>query len=88
MKMRLHTLFLLLPGIAAAQSAPVEPAHAPLALASPVQDKNFYLLSQIERTSEVRDAVQRHAELARIAASRVGALDKAAHECVQDVADI
>ena len=85
MKIRLHVIFfLLLPGIAAAQST-VEPAQAPVALASPVQDKNFYLLSQIERTPEVRDSVQLHAVLARIAASRVAELDKAAHECVQDV---
>src|SRR5215471_11417483 len=81
---RVQVLILLWTGIATTQST-MQPAHAPIALVSPVQDKNFYLLSQIERTSEVRGAVQRHAVLARIAASRVGALDKAAHECVQDV---
>src|SRR5262249_32329966 len=85
LKTRLRVLFfLLLPGIAAGQST-VEPAHAPGALASPVQDKNFYLLSQIERTPEVRGAVQRHPVLERIAVSRAGALDKAANECVQDI---
>ena len=81
MTMHLYLLFLI---ISAAQS-PVEPAHAPVALAAPVLDKNFYLLSQIEKTPDVREAVRRNAVLADIAASRVAALDKAAHECVQDV---
>src|SRR5215472_1072920 len=89
MTMRMNVLFLLLYGIAAGQSsvetALVQPAHAPVALVSPVQDKNFYLLSQIERRPDVRGAVERQPALARIAASRVSALDKAAHECVQDV---
>ena len=89
MTTRLNLLFLLLYGIASGQSsvepALVQPAHAPVALVSPVQDKNFYLLSQIELTPEVRGAVERQPALARIAASRVSALDKAAHECVQDV---
>jgi len=89
MTMRMNVLFLLLYGIAAGQSsvepALVQPAHAPVALVSPVQDKNFYLLSQIERRPDVRGAVERQPALARIAASRVSALDKAAHDCVQDV---
>ena len=81
MTMVLYLLFLLLQGIPAGQL----PAHAPVALVSPVQDKNFYLLSQIERTPEVREAVQRQPVLASIGTLRVGALDKAARECVQDV---
>ena len=81
MKMPLYVLFLL---ISAAQ-APVEPAHAPVSLVAPVLDKNFYLLSQIERTPDVSVAVQSHVVLAGITASRVSALSKAAHECVQDV---
>ena len=76
---------LLLPCIAVAQSAPVEPARAPLALASPVQDKNFYLLSAIERTPEAREAVQHAAALSRLAGARVAALDKASRDCAQDV---
>src|SRR5262245_11815488 len=84
MTMRVNALLLLLTGLATAQSS-VEPAHAPVALVSPLQDKNFYLLSQIERTSVVGGAVQRNAALTRIAESRVGALDRAAHECAQDV---
>jgi len=35
-----------------------DPAKAPLALRSPVQDKNFYLLSMIERTPAVRAATR------------------------------
>jgi hypothetical protein len=85
MTMRPRALALLLPCIAAAQSALVEPARAPVALASPVQDKNFYLLSAIERTPEAREAIQHEARLARIAEARVATLDKAARDCVQDV---
>jgi hypothetical protein len=81
---RVHVLLLLLTGIAPAQSI-VQPAQTPVALASPVQDKNFYLLSQIERTPELRAAVQRHAPLAGIAALRLRALDNAVHECALDV---
>src|SRR5215475_11677165 len=84
MTIRMYLLLLLWTGVVTTQSS-VQPAHAPVALASPVQDKNFYLLSQIERTPEVRGAVQRHPVLERIAASRAGALDKAANECVQDI---
>jgi DUF218 domain len=39
-------------GAAAAQR------HAPVKLESPVQDKNFYLLSMLERTPAVRDAIR------------------------------
>ena len=34
-----------------------EPAHRPLELRSPVQDKNFYVLSLIERTPGAAQAV-------------------------------
>jgi DUF218 domain len=76
---------LLLPCLAAAQSLPVAPVHAPVTLVSPVQDKNFYLLSAIERTPEAREAVQHAAALSRIAGARNAALDKAARDCAQDV---
>jgi hypothetical protein len=70
-----------LPGRAAA----AEPLHAPVRLSAPVQDKNFYLLSMFERTPDARDAVKAEPALARIAAERLAALDKAAKTCDLDL---
>lgn len=39
--------------------AAVEPAHTPLKLTAPMQDKTFYLLSAIERTPALREALPR-----------------------------
>jgi hypothetical protein len=77
---RCLALLLSLSGVAAAQ-----PLRAPVRLESPVQDKNFYLLSMLERTSGVRDAVNADTTLAGIAAERAAALDKAAKTCSLDL---
>jgi hypothetical protein len=69
-----------LPGLAAA-----EPLRAPVRLEAPVQDKNFYLLSLLERTPDVREAVQAEPVLARIAAERLATLDKAVKTCNLDI---
>lgn len=73
-------LLLRLPGLAAG----AEPLHAPVRMEAPVQDKNFFLLSMLERTPDVRDAVKVEPALARIAAERLAALDKAAKTCNLD----
>ena len=52
---RSAAVLILIASVAAAQ----EPARAPLPLRSPVQDKNFYLLSLLERCEEVRPTLQR-----------------------------
>src|SRR5678815_4225700 len=80
---RLFICYLLasLPGLAAS----AEPLHAPVRMEAPVQDKNFYLLSMLERTPEVRDAVRAEPALARIAAERMAALDQAAKTCNLDL---
>jgi len=62
-----------------------EPLRAPVRLQAPVQDKNFYLLSMLERTPDARDAVKAEPALARIAAERLTALDKAAKTCNLDL---
>ena len=62
-----------------------EPLRAPVRLEAPVQDKNFYLLSLLERTPDVRDAVRAELALGRIAAERLAALDKAARTCNLDL---
>jgi DUF218 domain len=69
-----------LSGLAAAQ-----PLRTPVRLEAPVQDKNFYLLSRLERTPEVRDAVRAEPALARIAAERLAALDNATRTCNLDL---
>jgi hypothetical protein len=73
-------ILLGLPGLAAA-----EPLRAPVRLQAPVQDKNFYLLSMLERTPDARDAVKAEPALARIAAERLAVLDKAAKTCNLDL---
>jgi hypothetical protein len=75
----IYCLLASLPGLAA------EPLHAPVRLEAPVQDKNFYLLSMLERTPDVRDAVKAEPVLARIAAERLAALEKAAKTCNLDL---
>lgn len=70
-------------GLSLASAA--EPLRAPVRLESPVQDKNFYLLSLLERTPDVRDAVKAEPALSRIAAERLAALDKAAKRCNLDL---
>ena len=54
---------------------------APLPLAAPVKDKNFYLLSLVERTRAVAPALAAHPDLARIAGARRDALHAAAQSC-------
>jgi hypothetical protein len=76
-----QTAFLLLIGAALAFQKPPEPEHRPLALPSPVQDKNFYLLSLVERTPAVREAFKTDPALARMAAGRRGAVEHAAASC-------
>jgi hypothetical protein len=73
----------LLAGLSSLASA--QPLRAPVRLEVPVQDKNFYLLSMLERTHEVRDAVKAEPALARIAAERLAALDKATRTCNLDL---
>jgi hypothetical protein len=63
-----------------------EPARAPLALQAPLQDKNFYLLSAIERSTEVSALVAADAKLAAIGAAKRTLLEQAPKQCAADVA--
>jgi hypothetical protein len=63
-----------------------EPAHTPLPLRSAVQDKNFYLLSMIERTTDVAAALKSDARFAKWASERRAALSKAASSCGNELA--
>src|SRR4029077_19398828 len=76
-------IYCLAAGLPSAAAA--EPLRAPVRLPAPVQDKNFYLLSILERTPDVRDAVKAEPALARLAAERLAALDKAAKTCNLDL---
>jgi hypothetical protein len=67
---------------AVAQTAPpAAPLRAPLRLQIPLQDKNFYLLSLIERTPGVANAVKNDPGLAAIFKERVAAVMSAEAEC-------
>ena len=77
--------FLFALGTALAFQNATEPARRPVELHSPVEDKNFYLLSALERTPGARDAVKTNPVLARIAAERLAALDRAVNSCNLDI---
>jgi hypothetical protein len=78
--------FVLAVGAALAFQRPPEPAHQPLDLPSPVRDKNFYLLSVLERDSNVRQAVRASAALSRMASDRLARIDQAVKSCATDIA--
>jgi hypothetical protein len=83
--LRLIHVMLLTGSALTQQSAPVEPDRAPLRLTSPVQDKNFYLLSIIERSPDVKLAVERDISLGAIAAAKRESLTNAAKDCKLDL---
>src|SRR5215469_3686350 len=64
--------------IAQGQTAP---DRAPLPLLAPVQDKNFYLFSTIERSGEAEKAVESDATLSQLAAAKRDALNHAVKTC-------
>lgn len=74
-------------GGAAAQPAIrfVEAAKVPLVLTSPVQDKNFYLLSMIERSAPVRQAVKADLGLAKLTDAKRESLAHAVKSCGADL---
>ena len=77
--------FLFALGTALAFQNATEPEHRPVELRSPVEDKNFYLLSALERTPGARDAVKKNPVLARITTERLAALDHATDSCKLDI---
>ena len=77
--------FLFALGTALAFQNATEPEHRPVELRSPVEDKNFYLLSALERTPGAHDAVKTNPVLARIATERLAALDRAVDSCNLDI---
>lgn len=62
-----------------------EPPHAPLVMSNPMQDKNFYVLSVIERTPAARAQIQSNDVLNKLAAAKRAALMESVRTCVNDV---
>ncbi|MBS1871660.1 MAG: YdcF family protein [Acidobacteria bacterium] len=75
----------LLPLMVWTLCAAADPAHAPLALKHPLEDKNFYLLSAMERTPAVSEAVRADPALARLGEAKRAALAEAVKSCGADV---
>jgi hypothetical protein len=71
-------LFLSSGHLCPVEGQPNVPVREPLTLDAPLQDKNFYLFSLIERSSAVRSAVESHPALARLTAKRAKALTQVA----------
>lgn len=82
--MKPSALFILAGAALAFQHA-AEPDHTPLGLKDPVQDKNFYLLSVLQRTPGAREAVRNDPALAHFTAGRLDALDHAVKSCDTDI---
>jgi hypothetical protein len=61
--------------------------HAPVVLQSPVQDKNFYVLSLIERTPAAVEALARDPELTALGETKWEATEQAAGNCNKPKAD-
>jgi hypothetical protein len=61
---------------AAIVSAQTAPRRVPLTLTQPLEDKNFHLLSLIERSPAARAAVSRDASLTHLCSERQAALDQ------------
>jgi hypothetical protein len=80
--MKTHSYWALFCGIACALPAVVaaQPRHAPVALIAPVQDKNFYVLSLMERTPAVTRALTQDPVLARMAAADQASLARCGAE--------
>jgi len=79
-----YAALVLVTGATLALAAPAEPDRRPVALRSAVQDKNFYLLSAIEGTPAARQAAKADQSLARMAAERLAAIDRAVTTCEAD----
>jgi hypothetical protein len=62
----------------------VRPRTTPLVLDHPVQDKNFLLLSLLQRDSEVRRAIDADAALHQLAGAKRDAMKRAAETCADD----
>ena len=76
-----HTQLIILWAAVAFAQPFREPVHQPLALTVPVRDKNFYLLSLIERTPAAARAFESDPGLSAIAQRKLGAVRNAATAC-------
>ncbi len=83
-RIRLIVILAAVAALGLAQTLAV-PRHLPLVLTSPVQDKNFYLLSLMERDKEILRAVDADPVLSRITRERKEAVARAWQTCTDEV---
>jgi len=79
------TAGLLLAGLTLVGAQTVEPRRAPVEMKAPVLDKNFYLLTLLERTPSVRAQLKAEPMLNKVAEERLAAMDQAAKSCGSDL---
>jgi hypothetical protein len=88
MFMPLHLVRRILPVAFVLALPPVSFSQAvarPLPMSSPVQDKNFYLLSVLQKDADVRRALAADQEVAAISAERERSVARAVSSCKQNV---
>jgi hypothetical protein len=83
--MNRHRTLLLALLLAPAALFAAEPLRAPLPLRAPVQDKNFYVLSLLERDKGAAGAIAADAELQALGKAKQEALHTAGATCEVDV---
>jgi len=72
--------------LALSQASFSQAVARPLPLGSPLQDKNFYLLSLLQKNAEVRSALVADQEIAAISAERKRSVERELAQCKENVA--
>jgi hypothetical protein len=84
-RLMLGAAWLLVVALRFIDAQTVEPAHAPVAIKSPVLDKNFYLLTLLERTSNAHAQIKADPTLQRITTERIASMEQAVKSCGSDL---
>lgn len=83
--LRICLLLVLTVATAFAQNtSEIQPAHQPLSMEHPVEDKIFYLLASLQKDAKARSAIDADPVLSRLHSESLQTLDKAIRSCGED----